>query len=875
MSSKQNSKKYTISVVVPVYNAENYLHQCVDSIINQAYDFSKIEVLLINDGSSDNSKSICEEYEKQYENITLMNQKNQGVSVARNLGIKNAKGKYIMLLDSDDFISENAICNIVSFFEKNEDKIDLVTYPIYRYFNGRSNKHSRYNRYDKGTGIYNLEEYIHLNQNTVNVVVKNLGKNSTLYDETMKLSEDQNFNTEILMKKKKIGYVDTAIYYYRRAGVGASSTKNNPYYCFQDIMKYNEGLLTKYVENKKIPKYVQSLVLHTMNWRLNADELFPYFYEPKKYEDAKQRIYNIIKKIDIDVITSSTTLSVYNKIYFLEISGRKLSLNFEEGYLRVNCQEHLVYENDKVCAEIIKLKNKRNNLNIYACLMTPFFDFTNLSLYLRKTMKDRTTKEEKVNLIPSNRLMKKCQEFKAHTYNINLNIDSNKVKKITMYAKIKDMEAPIEWGFNNYTAANVIQDKKAIIYKKKRNNYYLKIKKATILQKILLAVKNDLACLGKNYVAFLYRILSRVYIKTNPIYLYSDRNNIIDNAYYQFKHDIKKHDKITRYYITTMNEQEQNQNFSKQEQKHLIKTGSLKHKLLFLKCAKIFTSFVDLQIYCPFNKGIKNYRNIKRYDLIYLQHGILHADLLSMYSKEFKEIDKFVISSNFEEENLKNKYNYLEEDFIKSTMPRMATIKIDKTRPAKNKILFAPSWRKYLIGNLIKGQRDLITPVFKSSNFFINTNEFFKSKELNELLEKEDLVIEFKLHPNFRGYKNLFYTNDRIKISFDDVDLTEYKMFITDFSSFQFDYIKLQRPIIYFLPDESEFKAGMHTYKSLDLSYEDAFGPLCTNDKELLENIKKVIENKYKTTPKYKNRMKNFFFEVDNPCEIIYKETKK
>jgi len=59
MSSKQNSKKYTISVVVPVYNAENYLHQCVDSIINQAYDFSKIEVLLINDGSSTSTSTLA------------------------------------------------------------------------------------------------------------------------------------------------------------------------------------------------------------------------------------------------------------------------------------------------------------------------------------------------------------------------------------------------------------------------------------------------------------------------------------------------------------------------------------------------------------------------------------------------------------------------------------------------------------------------------------------------------------------------------------------------------------------------------------------------------------------------------------------------
>ncbi|MBM6967333.1 hypothetical protein H5998_12395, partial [Massilimicrobiota timonensis] len=120
------------------------------------------------------------------------------------------------------------------------------TYPIYWDRNGKISLHGRYSskNYDKGTGIYDLNQYPHLNQSTVNIMFKNEFANNQLYDTTMKLSEDQNFDTALLMKKNKIGFVEKAKYFYRRHGASVSQTRNNPYYCFEDIMTYNECLLS-------------------------------------------------------------------------------------------------------------------------------------------------------------------------------------------------------------------------------------------------------------------------------------------------------------------------------------------------------------------------------------------------------------------------------------------------------------------------------------------------------------------------------------------------------------------------------------------------------------------------------------------------------
>lgn len=95
------------SIVIPVYNVENYLNKCLDSILNQTY--KDYEVIIVNDGSTDNSLSIIENYESKFKNIDIINQENRGLSVARNEGIKKVNGEYFILIDSDDYIENNLL----------------------------------------------------------------------------------------------------------------------------------------------------------------------------------------------------------------------------------------------------------------------------------------------------------------------------------------------------------------------------------------------------------------------------------------------------------------------------------------------------------------------------------------------------------------------------------------------------------------------------------------------------------------------------------------------------------------------------------------------------------------------------------------------
>jgi len=121
---KSSENKPLVSILIPVYNVEQYLDECLNSVITQSYD--NLQIILCNDGSTDNSPSICNDYQRIDSRITVFTQKNSGLSIARNNLLKHAKGDYVYFLDSDDYISHNAIEQLL--YTAQETKSDVVMF---------------------------------------------------------------------------------------------------------------------------------------------------------------------------------------------------------------------------------------------------------------------------------------------------------------------------------------------------------------------------------------------------------------------------------------------------------------------------------------------------------------------------------------------------------------------------------------------------------------------------------------------------------------------------------------------------------------------------------------------------------------------------
>ena len=118
------SKEGKTTIIVPIYNGEKYLARCIESILNQTY--ANIELLIVDDGSTDSTCQICDEYARRDQRIRYYAQSNQGVSSARNIGIHHASGEYLTFVDADDALCENAIETALQYLH--EADADVVTY---------------------------------------------------------------------------------------------------------------------------------------------------------------------------------------------------------------------------------------------------------------------------------------------------------------------------------------------------------------------------------------------------------------------------------------------------------------------------------------------------------------------------------------------------------------------------------------------------------------------------------------------------------------------------------------------------------------------------------------------------------------------------
>ena len=212
--------KPVLSIVIPIYNAEEYLEECLESVINQEVPFDEYEIICIDDGSTDNSNSILEKYNKIIDNLTVFYQNNNGVSSARNKGIKLAKGDYIWFVDADDFISKNAIELLLPIIK--EDLFDRVVFSYYTTF-------FTYKDYVGNSMVVNQLNARTTDGSVCTSVYKKqfLIYNCIMFREGIDAGEDNLFNYELNKMNGKQKTIDDALYFYRVNEYSVTKSSSN------------------------------------------------------------------------------------------------------------------------------------------------------------------------------------------------------------------------------------------------------------------------------------------------------------------------------------------------------------------------------------------------------------------------------------------------------------------------------------------------------------------------------------------------------------------------------------------------------------------------------------------------------------------------
>ena len=210
-----------VSIIVPVYNVEKHLTRCLDSLLNQTY--SNFEILLINDGSTDSSGQICDDYQAKSDKIRVFHIENGGVSNARNYGIENCKGEFIQFVDSDDFVNETYISSMVD--EIKDKNVDLVISGIKQLQLKNDEMITTKEIISANNGLYKKDDLKHIMSDLIDssyinycysklIKRKILIENSIRFDKNLSLGEDTLFVLDVIRYSKHIYILSRADYNY-------------------------------------------------------------------------------------------------------------------------------------------------------------------------------------------------------------------------------------------------------------------------------------------------------------------------------------------------------------------------------------------------------------------------------------------------------------------------------------------------------------------------------------------------------------------------------------------------------------------------------------------------------------------------------------
>ncbi len=286
-----------LSVIIPIYNVEKYIPQCLDSILNQA--FKDFEIICVNDGSSDNSLSVLQSYKEKDDRIIIIDKKNEGSGIARNAGLAIAKGDYIYFVDGDDWVEENVFDKIIA--KADELNTDILIFGGLSYYDGKGKKggysadklpkkylNKVFSAKDIKKDIFKFPSTAWTKLYKRDFLIKN-----NIKFQDIKVGQDQLPFFHSMIKAERIALLPENIYCYRKNRKGSAMTvkkkKNfSPIYVFYGVeeMLKSENLLDEY-KSVFVGKYFSKAT----SWlgKFQADLKHEYYIEyTKLLEHVKQ-----------------------------------------------------------------------------------------------------------------------------------------------------------------------------------------------------------------------------------------------------------------------------------------------------------------------------------------------------------------------------------------------------------------------------------------------------------------------------------------------------------------------------------------------------------------------------------------------------------
>lgn len=826
LKPKKIEGHYQYTIISAVYNVGRYLDEYIESVTKQHLNFKKhIHLILVDDGSTDNSASIIKKWKNKYpENIQYLYKENGGQASARNLALKHVKTEWVTFTDPDDILDRDYFHQIDVFAHKHKNNnMVMLCNNFILYFDDKNiykDTHPLRYRFSKGDSVCpvtNLGKNMQLSASTAMFKTDAILDKNIEFDSKVKPSfEDAHFVSSYLagFNEGKVGFVSKAKYYYRKRSDG-SSTLDTAWQrkgLYDDVLVYGcIDTFNQFISNhESVPKHIQRTVLYHLIWyfkRLVNNKQHLAFLSEEEINKFKLLVIEIFKHIDADTIFEFELAGCwfYHKVALLGL------------YKDVNPPTQIVY-------------------------------------------------------IEAIDHVKSMIELRYFTKNVDLEVFSiGGIDVIPHYAK--------SIGHDFLGDSFVIERRIWISVSPEQQalNAALKVIIGDKSARISLAGKQHNNGISYNLISTYFSSQVPKY-KINKKYqqswLLMDRNEQADdNAEHLYRYIKDNHPEQDIYFVL----EPLSNDWSRlsDEGFKMLAYGSEEHESALRSCQKLISSHID--------KHVSNYLGPKMMagrHLVFLQHGVT-KDNISAWLNSKEAINCFITATPDEYNSIVDNgtpYKFTSKDVVLTGFPRHDALLSNHTK-TERLIVIMPTWRKFLVGDLIQVKNEhLLNPEFMQSEFAQNWLNFLHSPDLKKLTEKTSFKVAFYPHANIVPYLEYFNVPEYIEVMSNSTTpiqeiFARAAMMITDYSSVAFEMAYLNKPTIYYQFDEQSFFNGGHGYTKGYYDYrKHGFGPVVTDQRKLLSELKMMLANNGKPNFEILERIsKTFPYRDGNNCERVYK----
>jgi glycosyltransferase involved in cell wall biosynthesis len=317
-----------ISIIIPVYNTEKYLRECLDSVVNQT--LRDIEILCVNDGSTDGSLAILREYEAKDSRIKVIDKENEGVSIARNTGLELSIGEYILFVDSDDKI-DTKLCQ-KTYGKAIGENLDIVFFNFIYYSERKFQCHHNESKVKvflpEMCKKQNIIPFLMIYPEVWYTIVKKeiFIKNSVFFPPGVKMAEDQLVTWKVCCLASRFGFIPENFYYYRQRDGSATYTMS---YKFEEIYVAYDGIKNFLLSN---PCYERFLDLFYYKTHVSCCRAFFYLSSKEEQNHCIQYMKQLMDETDH---------AFFTRKYLIYQKQSYLKENFLTNYFRKSFYKHI------------------------------------------------------------------------------------------------------------------------------------------------------------------------------------------------------------------------------------------------------------------------------------------------------------------------------------------------------------------------------------------------------------------------------------------------------------------------------------------------------------------------------------------------------